>query len=338
MKIQEIMKILNRKTVLPVILKLMDKNILTIHEEINEVYKPKLIRYIKLHSQYNNNDGLAELIETLKKSEKQKSIVLQYFQLSATEKKPISVKNLIEKSNCTSTQIKILIDKEIFEEYFVQVDRVDNSQKNSPKELILSNAQQVAFEQLKESFITKNVCLLHGVTSSGKTEIYIKLIESYLTNDKQILFLLPEIALTTQLVSRLSLYFGDKIAVFHSKYNNNERVEVWKQVLQNLPKARIVIGARSALLLPYANLGLIIIDEEHEQTFKQVDPAPRYHARDAAIVLANLHKAKVLLGSATPSLETYYNTKTSKFGLVTVTERFGNVKMPKIELVDLKIK
>ena len=338
LKIQEIMKILNRKTVLPVILKLMDKNILTIHEEINEVYKPKLIRYIKLHSQYNNNDGLAELIETLKKSEKQKSIVLQYFQLSATEKKPISVKNLIEKSNCTSTQIKILIDKEIFEEYFIQVDRVDNSQKNSPKELILSNAQQVAFEQIKESFIIKNVCLLHGVTSSGKTEIYIKLIESCLTNDKQILFLLPEIALTTQLVSRLSLYFGDKIAVFHSKYNNNERVEVWKQVLQNLPKAQIVIGARSALLLPYANLGLIIIDEEHEQTFKQVDPAPRYHARDAAIVLANLHKAKVLLGSATPSLETYYNTKTSKFGLVTVTERFGNVKMPEIELVDLKVK
>ena len=337
-KIQEIMKILNRKTVLPIIQKLLDKNILIIQEEINEVYKPKLIRYIKLNPQYETNEGLTLLLETLKKSEKQKNIVLQYFQLSASEKKPIAVKLLSEKSGATSANIKSLIDKEIFQEYFIQVDRIDTNHTKSGKELVLSEIQNTAFMQIKESFEIKNVCLLHGVTSSGKTEIYTKIIENYLDNNRQVLFLLPEIALTTQLVSRLRLHFGNKIAVFHSKYNNNERVEVWKQVLNHSPKAQIVIGARSALFLPFSNLGLIIIDEEHEQTFKQVDPAPRYHARDAAIVLANAHKAKVLLGSATPSLETFFNTTNNKFALVSVTQRFGNVQMPEIELVDLKSK
>jgi primosomal protein N' (replication factor Y) (superfamily II helicase) len=338
LKVQDIMKILNRKSVFPIIQKLLDKNILVIQEEVNEVYKPKLVRYIRLHSQYDNNEGLSLLIETLKKAEKQKEIVLHYFQLSASEKKPVSVKKLIEKSGSTSTIIKTLIDKEIFEEYFIQVDRVLFNENASAKTLELSAIQNAALQQIEKSFATQNVCLLHGVTSSGKTEIYTKIIETYIKEKKQVLFLLPEIALTTQLVSRLRLFFGDKIAVFHSKYNNNERVEVWKQVLNNSPKAQIVIGARSALFLPFLNLGLIIVDEEHEQTFKQVDPAPRYHARDAAIVLANLHKSKVLLGSATPSIETYYNAKNGKFGLVEVTERFGNVEMPEIELVDLKEK
>ncbi len=338
LKVQDIMKILNRKNIFPIIHKLMDKNILSIQEEINEVYKPKLVRYIRLHSQYDNNEGLSLLLETLKKSEKQKEIVLQYFQLSASEKKPISVKQLIEKANSTSTTIKTLIDKEIFEEYYVQVDRIDVNYKTTNDLLELSSVQEIAFQHINKCFATQNVCLLHGVTSSGKTEIYTKIIETYIKEGKQVLFLLPEIALTTQLVSRLRLHFGNKIAVFHSKYNNNERVEVWKQVLNHSPKAQIVIGARSALFLPFSNLGLIIVDEEHEQTFKQVDPAPRYHARDAAIVLANAHKAKVLLGSATPSLETYFNAKSNKFGLVEVTERFGNVKMPEIELVDLKEK
>lgn len=204
--------------------------------------------------------------------------------------------------------------------------------------LELSHAQQLAFDEINYNFEVKDVNLLHGVTSSGKTEIYIKLIETILEKGKQVLYLLPEIALTTQLVSRLTAYFGNKVAVFHSKYSNNERVEVWKQLLENSPKAQIVIGARSALFLPFSNLGLIIVDEEHEQTFKQVDPAPRYHARDAAIVLANAHKSKVLLGSATPSIETYYNTQSGKYGLVEIFERFGKVQMPEIHLVDLKDK
>jgi primosomal protein N' (replication factor Y) (superfamily II helicase) len=338
LKVQDIMKILNRKNIFPVIQKLMDKNILIIQEEINEVYKPKLVRYIRLHNQYEHSEGLHLLLDKLKNAEKQKEIVLQYFQLAAFENKPITVKQLIEKANSTSTIIKTLIDKEIFEEYYIQVDRIDVNHKISDDLLALSSVQEIAFQQINTSFVTQNVCLLHGVTSSGKTEIYTKIIETYIKEEKQVLFLLPEIALTTQLVSRLRLHFGNKIAVFHSKYNNNERVEVWKQVLNHSPKAQIVIGARSALFLPFSNLGLIIVDEEHEQTFKQVDPAPRYHARDAAIVLANAHKAKVLLGSATPSLETYYNAKSNKFGLVEVTERFGNVKMPEIELVDLKEK
>jgi primosomal protein N' (replication factor Y) len=258
--------------------------------------------------------------------------------LSASEKKPITAKNLIAAADSTSATVKALIDKEIFEDYFIQQDRVNFSGKTKEEELRLSDAQQNAFDAIKASFLQKDVCLLHGVTSSGKTEIYIKLIEEYLATGKQVLYLLPEIALTTQLVSRLNAYFGNKIAVFHSKYNNNERVEVWTQVLKNSEKAQIIIGARSALFLPFYDLGFIIVDEEHEQTFKQVDPAPRYHARDASIVLANLHKAKVLLGSATPSIETYFNAKSDKYGLVEITERYGKVMMPEIELVDLKDK
>jgi primosomal protein N' (replication factor Y) len=210
--------------------------------------------------------------------------------------------------------------------------------KAQEEQLQLSPAQQNAFDEIKNNFTQKEVCLLHGVTSSGKTEIYIKLIEEYIATGKQVLYLLPEIALTTQLVGRLRAYFGNKVAVFHSKYNNNERVEVWNQVLGHSPKAQVVIGARSALFLPFHNLGFIIVDEEHEQTFKQVDPAPRYHARDAAIVLSHSHKAKVLLGSATPSIETYFNAQSEKYGLIELSTRFGNVRMPDIELVDLKDK
>lgn len=338
LKIQEVISILNKKSIFPVIQKMMDKNILMIQEEIQESYKPKLVRYIRLHSQYDSNEGLKSLLEILKKSTKQKEIVLNYFQLSAIEKKPISVKKLVEKAQSTSTVVKALVKKEILEEYFIQEDRVNFSGLGREDELLLSIAQQSAFESIKESFDIKSVCLLHGITSSGKTEIYIKLIEEYLRSGKQVLYLVPEIALTSQLVSRLRTHFGNKIAVFHSKYSNNERVEVWNNVLMNTEKAQIVIGARSALFLPFYDLGFVVIDEEHEQTFKQSDPSPRYHARDAAIVLANLHSAKVLLGSATPSLESYYNAQTAKYGFVSLLERFGNVSLPAIELVDLKDK
>ena len=338
LKVQDIIAILNKKNIFPVIQKLIDKNILVLQEEIQETYKPKLVRYVRLHEKYNSNQGLSELLEILKSAAKQKEIVMRYFQLSATEKKPITVKKLIEEANSSSAIVKALIEKEIFEDYLLQEDRVNFDGNFLNKELKLSEAQNEAFVAIKDNFDSKEVCLLHGVTSSGKTEIYIKLIEEHLATGKQILYLLPEIALTTQLVGRLSAYFGNKVAVFHSKYNNNERIEVWNQVLQNSEKAQVVIGARSALFLPFNSLGLIIVDEEHEQTFKQADPAPRYHARDAAIVLAYSHKAKVLLGSATPSIETYFNAKSEKFGLVEITKRYGNVLMPAIELVDLKDK
>lgn len=343
LKIQDIISILNKKNIFPVIQKLVDRNILVLQEEIQESYKPKLVRYVRLHPKYESNQGLSELLETLKNANKQREIVLRYFQLSASEKtqgqaKPITVKKLVEAANSSSAIVKALIEKEIFEDYFLQEDRVNFNGKIREDELQLSATQQTAYEEIKERFTQKEVCLLHGVTSSGKTEIYIKLIEEYLVTGKQILYLLPEIALTTQLVGRLRTYFGNKVAVFHSKYNNNERIEVWNQVVQNSEKAQVVIGARSALFLPFQNLGFIIVDEEHEPTFKQVDPAPRYHARDAAIVLAYSHKAKVLLGSATPSIETYFNAKSDKFGLVEISKRFGNVMMPNIELVDLKDK
>ncbi|PBJ07388.1 primosomal protein N' [Flavobacterium sp. ACN6] len=337
LKVQEIASILNRKNILPILQKLIAKDIIVLEEEIKEIYKPKLVRYVKLHSQYETDQGLQELLEVLKK-DKQKEIVLNYFQLSASEKKPITDKKLAEVSGCTSAVIKTLVKNEIFEEYYLQQDRITFNGEKTEKELRLSEAQENAFVAIKESFLEKEVSLLHGVTSSGKTEIYIKLIEEYLQTGRQVLYLLPEIALTTQLVSRLRLHFGDKVAVFHSKYSNNERVEVWRQTLENSEKAQIVIGARSALFLPFNDLGLLIVDEEHEQTFKQTDPAPRYHARDAAIVLANFHNAKVLLGSATPSIETYFNAQNEKYGLITLSERYKNVRMPEVLLVDLKDK
>jgi len=338
LKVQDIIAILNKKNIFPILQKLIDKNILVLQEEMLENYKPKLVRYVRLNPKFDSNEGLGELLETLKNATKQKEIVLTYFQLSATEKKPITVKKLTETANSTTAIVKALIDKELFEEYYLQEDRVNFKGNSSENQLKLSLVQQTVFEAIQENLKQKEVCLLHGVTSSGKTEIYTKLIEDYIATGKQVLYLLPEIALTTQLVGRLRAHFGNKVAVFHSKYSNNERVEVWNQVLENSEKAQIVIGARSALFLPFQDLGFIIVDEEHEQTYKQVDPAPRYHARDAAIVLANLQKAKVLLGSATPSMETYYNAKSGKYGFVEIFERYGNVLMPEIELVDLKDK
>lgn len=335
LKVQDVISILNKKNIFPVVQKLLQKNILTLQEEIQEEYKPKLVRYIRLHDDYATESNLIALFDSLRGA-KQKEVLMHYFQLNATEKKPISVKQLTEVSQSTSANIKALIDKNIFEEYFIQHDRVNFDSKKTASNLLLSEVQNRAYEEIKESFQSKEVSLLHGVTSSGKTEIYTKLIEDYIAQGKQVLYLLPEIALTTQLVSRLTQHFGNEVAVFHSKYSNNERIEVWNQVLEKSDKAKIVIGARSALFLPFSNLGLVIIDEEHEQTFKQQDPAPRYHARDAAIVLAQAQNAKVLLGSATPSIETYFNAQSGKFGLITIKERYGKAPLPDVELVDLK--
>ena len=335
LKIQDIIAILNKKTVLPIIQKLINKEIVSLHEEIQEEYKPKLVKYVRLTEEYTKEEKLIELLNS-QKSEKRKTLLLSYFQLKAQENKPISTKQLLELSSISSSVLKGLISAGIFEEYVVQEDRINFGKNKEETNLQLSQPQQIAFDEIENEFLTKEVCLLHGITASGKTEIYIKQIEKYLSQGKQVLYLLPEIALTTQLVSRLTKYFGNKVSVFHSKYSNNERVEVWQNVLNNSENAQIVIGARSALFLPFSNLGFIIIDEEHEQTFKQQDPAPRYHARDAAIVLASYFKAKIILGSATPSIESYYNANSGKYGLVSLHQRFGNFQLPEIELVDLK--
>ncbi|RTL13613.1 MAG: primosomal protein N', partial [Flavobacteriaceae bacterium] len=335
--VQEVIKILGKKTVFPIINRLLAKGALVLQEEISEQYKPKLVRYIRLQEEFLHQERLAKLLEVLSKAKKQRELVLHYFQLQAREKALISVKKLIETSGSSAAIVKSLVDKTIFEEYFIAQDRVAFD-KEEDSQFTLSEAQQVAFDSIQENFKTFDVNLLHGVTASGKTEIYIKLLEQYIKEGKQVLFLLPEIALTTQLVQRLTAYFGNEVAVFHSKYTNNERIEVWNQVLENSPKAKVVIGVRSALFLPFSNLGCIIVDEEHEQTFKQHDPAPRYHARDAAIVLAKQHGAKVVLGSATPSLETYYNVQSNKYSLTELKVRYGNVVLPEIKLVDLKDK
>ena len=230
-----------------------------------------------------------------------------------------------------------MVDKEILEFYHIQIDRVQY--KGDTNDLkVLNEFQEKALAEIKETFKEKDVTLLHGITSSGKTEVYTKLIQEVLDEGKQVLFLLPEIALTTQIIVRLQYYFGEQISVFHSKYSINERVEVWNNVLNNKPKARIILGARSSVFLPFSNLGLIVVDEEHETSYKQFEPSPRYNARDAAIVLAKIHKAKILLGSATPSLETYYNAQQNKYGFVELNRRHGNVQLPKIELINVKEK
>jgi primosomal protein N' (replication factor Y) (superfamily II helicase) len=334
--IHQIVEILDKKAVFPVIKELIEKKVVVVKEQIYEQYKPKLIKYIRLKDEWNSPEKISGLLETLSRAKKQRAVVLTYFQLNALQK-GIKLSKLHEDSNCSATVIKSLVDKGIFEYYYIQTDRI-NFIGNSSKLKELTEHQEIAYDNIKAIFKEKQTILLKGITSSGKTEIYVKLIKETLDNKKQVLYLLPEIALTTQLIERLQYYFGEYLSVFHSKYSMNERVEVWNNVLKSKQKAQLIIGARSSMFLPFSNLGLIIVDEEHEPSFKQYDPAPRYHARDASIVLANNHKAKVLLGSATPSVETYYNTQQGKYGLVELNRRFGDVLLPEIEIVDIKEK
>jgi len=335
LKVDEINAIIDRKNSFPVLKRLLNHKVIALEQELTEKYKPKLIRCVRLHPNYQHENALQELIEALKNASNQRNIVLSYFNL-ATHTKQIKVADLKIKSNATSTQIKLLIDKEVFEEYHYQTDRIQFQDSEDNASITLNSYQKTALEDTENLFETQNIVLLHGVTSSGKTEIYVKKIESILAEGKQALYLVPEIALTSQLVQRLQKYFGNQIAVYHSRYSQNERVEVWNHVLNQSENARVVIGARSSVFLPFNNLGLIIVDEEHEQSYKQFDPSPRYHARDTAIVLAALFKAKTLLGSATPSIESFHNaTKIKKYGYVALYKRFNNVLMPEIELVDL---
>lgn len=336
--INAVRTILDKKNVVSVIQKLIDKQLVQVEETVYEQYTPKLRRYIKLTSKYTSEHNLKELLDSLKNAPKQRAVLMSLFMLSGQTRKPIEAGNLQKKSEASAAILKSLIDKGILEEYFIQKDRIEFSGETSSGIKALNESQTVAFQQIKKSFETQNVVLLHGVTSSGKTEIYVKLIEEIIAQKKQVLYMLPEIALTTQLISRLQKYFGEKISVFHSKFSVNERVEVWRNVLNEAPKAQVVIGARSSLFLPFKNLGLVVVDEEHEPSFKQFNPAPRYNARDSAIVLAHLHSAKLIMGSATPSMESFHNAQTGKYGLVTLAKRYGNVQMPEMELVDIREK
>ena len=336
--INDVRSILDKRNVVKVIQQLMLKGVVEVEETVVEKYTPRLVRYVRLAREFSSEANLQELLDSLSRAPKQKEVLMTLFMLNAGEKKPVSSVLLQKKSNSNAATLKTLIDKGILEEYYIHRDRVNYAGPEGSETKQLNEAQEKALSEIKESFTQQDVTLLHGVTSSGKTEIYVDLISDMLKMGKQVLYMLPEIALTTQLISRLQEYFGESISVYHSKYTLNERVEVWHNVLRNKPKAQIIIGARSSLFLPFSKLGLIIVDEAHETSFKQFSPAPRYHARDAAVVLGNLHGAKTLLGSATPSLESYYNAKAGKYGLVQLTQRYGNVLMPDIELVDIKEK
>lgn len=337
LKIQEVMEILEKRKVLSHIKSLLEKGALTLREEIYEQYKPKIVKFVQMHSDYEEEASFTAIMEELSRAPKQREMVLQFFSLKAKTNKPIKALDLQRQSKTTSAQLQSLVDKGIFELYEKRKDRIEFDGETVVTKT-LNEYQEIALAEIKDVYKEKEVCLLHGVTASGKTEIYVSLIEEMLSTGKQVLYLLPEIALTTQLISRLQAYFGEKVAVFHSKYSIHERVEVYNNVLAQVAKAQIIIGARSAVLLPFRNLDFIIVDEEHESSFKQFDPAPRYHARDTAIVLGSIFKAKVLLGSATPALETVYNAKSGKYGYVMLKQRHGNILMPEINLVDIKEK
>jgi primosomal protein N' (replication factor Y) len=332
--ISDIAKLLGQKTVMPILKSLFEKNIVTISEEVSERYKPRKRTFLTLNPVYHNQESLKELFMILeKRAPKQADAVLAFIKLSR-QQKAVSKSELIEESGSGDSSIKSLIEKEVFIAEEKNVSRLGyEDDEDQLSNFILNPAQEIALADTQEQFLGKDVVLLHGVTSSGKTQIYIKLIEEMIATGRQVLYLLPEIALTTHIIERLRVYFGGTIGVYHSRFNDNERVEVWQKVLNN--EYKVVLGARSSVFLPFSDLGLIIVDEEHETSYKQFDPAPRYNARDAAIYLANMYKSKVLLGSATPSFETYYNARVHKYGFVELTERYGGVQLPLIEVVSI---
>jgi len=331
--VSDVSKLLGQKTVYPIINHLLDKELILIAEEMVQKYKPLLKSFILLNDFYLDEENLKQLFAILDKAPKQLDALLGYLKLQKLGL-PISKEQLLEESNCGTAALKALTDKDIFVVMKRPVSRLAAHDDDFSVNFRLNDEQQKAFEKINQSFIEKEVVLLHGITASGKTQVYIKLIEKIIQNDDgQILFLLPEIALTTQIVERIKRYFGNAIGVYHSKFNNSERVEIWNKVRNGTYK--IILGARSAVFLPFKDLKLIVIDEEHEPSYKQYDPAPRYQARDAAIYLGHLHKAKVVLGSATPSLESYYNALQGKYGFVEMKERFGGVQLPNQQVVSI---
>ena len=306
-------------------------------------YKPKTETYIRLAEKYRTVEALHIAINMLTRAEKQLAAFLGYLQLSHWDEaehhaniEEITREELMNASHSTSTTIGMLVKRGMLETYEKEVGRLNHSGEPHPENIQkLSPAQQDAYNAILFSMMRKNVTLLHGVTSSGKTEIYIHLIQHTLDEGKQVLYLLPEIALTVQIMDRLQKVFGRRLGIYQSRYSDGERVEIWQKQMSNDPYD-IILGARSAVFLPFQKLGLVIIDEEHETSFKQQDPAPRYHARSAAIVLASMYGAKTLLGTATPSIESYHNAKTGKYGYVSLTQRFEGIELPEFRIVDVK--
>jgi primosomal protein N' (replication factor Y) len=332
-------KFIGEKNINTLIKSLVSKHAIILFEEVKEKYKPKIIKKIRLKRVYEGSEEVAILIDSLNKKPKQQEIILQYLRLVSiqelSEKNKLGIdKSFFTQGETSDSALASLIEKGIFEQFEVVVSRFEEN-SIEPLKIELTEAQQVASNEIMASFQEKDIVLLHGITGSGKTEIYVDLIQKVLESGSQVLYLLPEIALTTQIVVRLKRIFGDKMGVYHSKFSDNERVEVWKGVLDG--KFQFVVGVRSSIFLPLDNLGLVIIDEEHETSYKQYDPAPRYHARDVGIMLGLKQGAKILLGSATPSIESFYQAQTGKYGLVSLNQRYGESQLPDIQLIDLKV-
>lgn len=329
------------KNILAVVKSLLEKDALFVKEELKRTYKPKTETRVRLTEAARNERRLHFFFDELqRRAPKQLDLLMKYIELSGClggrEVKEVSKAELLKRSGATPAVFSVLVDKGVFEVYQQEVGRLVTVSQAVMSLNELNVHQQRAFDEIRASFRVKNVCLLHGVTSSGKTEIYIHLIDEAVRQGKQVLYLLPEIALTTQITERLKRVFGSRLGIYHSKFPDAERVEVWQKQLSHEPYD-IILGVRSSLFLPFQRLGLVIVDEEHENTYKQQDPAPRYHARNAAIVLASMCGAKTLLGTATPSVESWYNaTEGGKYALVELKERYKEIQLPEIIPVDIK--
>lgn len=343
MSMAEICDLLQISHIQPYIKSLLQKKIIASEEEIKEKYKPKFVEYITPGIEANTEKKLQLVFAELEKrnAAKQSDTLLTFLKLSKWDEgkqQEVTRLNLQQAAGVNASVIAAMEEKGIFKIESKETGRLASHLISAEKTRALSESQIEAHDSIKECWQEKDVALLHGVTSSGKTEVYARLIEETINEGKQVLFLLPEIALTTQIIGRLIKYFGKRMGVYHSGYSNNERTEVWNKVLSDtLGECDVILGARSALFLPFTRLGLIIVDEEHEPSFKQHDPAPRYHARDTAIWLARQFSAKVLLGSATPAVETYWNALHGKFGLIEMNTRYGGLELPEIDLCDLRV-
>jgi len=335
----ELNKVTEIINVLPTLKLLLEKGAIELNEEIAEKFRPKTETYIKLTPEAAKDENLRKIFDDLNRAKKQLDVLMKYIDLSKclTPAKQIEVsrKDLKEKSGASDAVINGLVERAVLETYLKEIGRLDVSDLQTAEVYPLNEFQQIALKEVEKQFLEKQVVLLHGVTSSGKTELYIHLINKVLAQGKQVLYLVPEIALTTQLTTRLKRVFGRRIGVYHSKFSDAERVEIWNNVL-NDKSYDIIIGVRSSIFLPFRQLGLVIVDEEHESSYKQYDPAPRYHARNASIVLAAMHGAKTLLGTATPAIETYFNSQNGKYGFVELKERHQEMEMPEILVVDTK--
>ncbi|MEI6555281.1 MAG: primosomal protein N' [Paludibacter sp.] len=337
--ITELNKIAESRDIMPTVNKLLEKGGVEISEELSDNFRAKTETFVKLTDEALKEENLRRIFDELGRAKKQLEVLMKYIDLSKclipAKQIEVTKKDLLEKSGASATILSGLIERGVLETYLKEIGRLDISEIQTAEVYPLNEFQQTAFTEIEKQFSEKPVILLHGVTSSGKTELYIHLIKKALADGKQVLYLVPEIALTTQLTTRLKRVFGKRLGVYHSKFSDAERVEIWNNVL-NDKSYDVIIGVRSSIFLPFRQLGLVIVDEEHESSYKQHDPAPRYHARNAAIVLASMHAAKTLLGTATPAIETYFNAKNGKFGLVELMQRHEEMAMPEILVVDTK--